>query len=224
MKNVANESIILSACGATWHFERPGNLEERWAALETEEFNRDERIPYWLELWPASVALGQWLCKNVSRIKDKKCIEMGCGLGFSALVAASLGAHVLAFDYEKEAVSYARHNARINNLAPHPLLLFCVADWRQQAMRSKSAACIWGADIIYEKRFIEPVTTFLDRHLEPGGTVWIAEPGRSVYNDFRKKTVEAGWLATLADTLPAPIPGRPGCQNRIQLWEFTRPA
>lgn len=110
MKNVKNERIALSICDVAWHLDRPGNLEEQWSTLETEVFNRDERIPYWIELWPASIAMGQWLYKNILHIKDKNCIEMGCSLGFSALVAASLSAHVLAFDYEREAVMYARHN------------------------------------------------------------------------------------------------------------------
>ncbi|MDT8323429.1 MAG: hypothetical protein RRA94_04895, partial [Bacteroidota bacterium] len=43
---------------------------------------------------------------------------------------------------------------------------------------------IIAADVIYEKRFIEPLADFLDRTLEAEGTVLLAEPNRMIAAPF----------------------------------------
>ena len=60
---------------------------------------QDERIPYWGELWPSSIALSEFLNENSELISGKKIIEIGCGLGLAGIVAAKLGGTVTLTDY-----------------------------------------------------------------------------------------------------------------------------
>lgn len=183
-------SIEFSLRGRQWKLLRPQNLEDLWETLSDDEFSDDERLPYWVELWPASLALALWLEEHHDAIKNRTCLDLGCGLGFTALVARNLGARVLGLDYEAQALRYAQQNAAANATpSPH----WAVMDWRQPAVAAKSCDYIWGGDILYEKRFAAPVFDFLQHALAPGGTVWMAEPGRNTYEFFMKLALGKGW-------------------------------
>ncbi len=92
--------IEVASGGRQWTLLRPESLDVLWEAMTEEEFTEDERLPYWVELWPASLVLAEWLTLNRDRIRDRVCLDVGCGLGFTALVASRLGARVVGMDYE----------------------------------------------------------------------------------------------------------------------------
>jgi predicted nicotinamide N-methyase len=60
------------------------------ALISEEEFAHDEFLPYWAELWPASLALAEAL----PDMSGLRVVELGCGLGLPSLVAAARGAEV----------------------------------------------------------------------------------------------------------------------------------
>ncbi|MDR2825421.1 MAG: 50S ribosomal protein L11 methyltransferase [Deltaproteobacteria bacterium] len=179
---------------------------------------QDERLPYWVELWPASIALSDWLLLNKERISGKKCLDLGCGLGLTALVASSLNAQVLAVDYEEEALRYARLNAALNKARPP---LWTVMDWRVPAVRPKAVDFIWGGDIMYERRFIDPVLDFLEYALAEGGLVWLAEPNRNVYADFRAALLQRGWKSTRVSSAWVDPLHAQKSQVSVSLWELS---
>lgn len=177
---LAGNAIAIAAFGREWRICRDANLEDLWEAMGEGDF-QDERIPYWAELWPASLGLGQWLYLNKSRIEGKHCLDLGCGLGFTALIAAWLGAPTLACDYEMVALRNCATNAALNRVSP---LAWICMDWRAPAILAHSLDFIWGADIIYERRSMAPVLELLAASLAPGGVAWLAEPGRGVFTAF----------------------------------------
>lgn len=212
-------SIHLSLCGREWTLLRPTDLETLWESLSDEEFAEDERIPYWVELWPSSLALALWLQRNQQKIAGKRCLDLGCGLGFTALVGAWLGAKVLAMDYEADALSFARKNAEANAL-PQPL--WTIMDWRQPAVAARSCEFIWAGDIMYENRFVEPVFSFLDHALADNGLVWIAEPGRSAYDHFKRALLSRGWrYVRVAQEYVEPLHEQ-NVPTTAKLWELAR--
>jgi predicted nicotinamide N-methyase len=215
--------IKVQAAGRLWQLKRPADLETIWqniasAENQPKEFAQDERLPYWVELWPASIALADWLLLNKERISGKKCLDLGCGLGLTALVASSLNALVLAMDYEEEALRYARLNAALNNVRPP---LWSVMDWRAPAVRSKAVDFIWGGDIMYERRFIDPVLDFLEYALTEGGMVWMAEPNRNVYADFRAALLRRGWESTKVSSAWVDPLHVQKSQVSVSLWELS---
>ncbi|MDR2489167.1 MAG: methyltransferase [Desulfovibrio sp.] len=211
--------IRFTLCGRDWVLLRPACLEVLWETLDDGEFGDDERLPYWVELWPSSLALAVWLKRNQNRIIGRNCLELGCGLGFTSLIGAYLGAKVLAMDYNADALSFARQNAEANAL-PHPL--WVLMDWRKPAVAPKSCDFIWGGDIIYEDRFVEPIFAFLDYTLADNGRAWIAEPGRITFERFKTTLLAEGWRfrrmageyvdALYAQKIPV----------SVNLWELSR--
>ena len=211
--------ICVAACGRDWSLRRPAALEELWDSLDEEEFGEDERLPYWVELWPASLALAELLFEEREYICGKRCLDLGCGLGLTAMVGTWLGAWVMAVDYEPEALLFARRNADANTI-PQPL--WTAMDWRRPALARGSIECVWGGDIMYERRFVSPVLAFLGHVLARGGKAWMAEPGRDVYDHFRAALVAGGWQSRLVRTVTVdPLYVQPVGVG-VKLWELTK--
>lgn len=211
--------IAVAACGREWILHRPARLEDLWDAMDGEDFAGDERLPYWVELWPASVALADWIQENQDRIRGKICIDIGCGLGLTAIAASFCGARVIGMDYEPEALRYARRNAAANKVSQP---LWVAMDWRFPAVSPGRADFIWGGDIMYERRFVDPVLRFIRHALAPGGTVWMAEPDRNVYRFFRSALFHDGWSAKPVYTGRLPAIYIQPERVSVTLWEITR--
>jgi len=73
---------------------REEDMEALWERVGDEDFGEDERMPYWAELWPASLLLCRWLFAKSADISGKLCLELGGGLGLSALAGSAAGARV----------------------------------------------------------------------------------------------------------------------------------
>ena len=183
--------------GRVWRLSRPADLESLWEAMgqgpAPAGWEDDERLPYWVELWPAAVLLARAIAARPELVAGRACVDAGCGLGLASIVAADAGARVLGFDYEPEALVFARRNAELNLAADIAHPVFAVMDWRRPAIAGGVADVILGADILYERRFFEPVAAFLDHALAPGGRALIADPERSVSADVCERLRARGW-------------------------------
>lgn len=211
--------IRFRLCGREWTLLRPADLEQVWESISADAFSADERLPYWVELWPASLALAVWLERNRDRIRERVCLDLGCGLGFTALVGSLAGARVIGMDYEPAALSYARKNSALNG-APGPL--WAAIDWRRPAVAPKSCACIWAGDIIYENRFVAPVFDFLEYSLARDGVVWLAEPGRNACELFTHTLIAGGWRAHCAAVSTVDALHAQSSPVSVRLWEVSR--
>ena len=205
--------------GRLWRLSRPADLESLWDSLGQEQFGDDERLPYWVELWPAAVLLARFIAANPQLVAGRACLDAGCGLGLPALVAASAGARVLAFDYEPQALVYAQRNAALNLRGGEAAPVFAVMDWRTPAVPKGGAEVILGADILYERRFFEPVAAFLEYALAPGGRVFIADPERSVSAGTADRLQAKGWRAATAHSARV---AQSGQHQTVRLLEIAR--
>src|SRR2546421_499109 len=116
----------VQIAGRTYAFTRvadPNRVLEQVAAEE----DRLEKIsgrrkngdilhlPYWAELWDSALGMAQLLVKRFSschRVTLSPChlLDLGCGMGFTGMVAASLGLNVTFADLEQPALLFARYN------------------------------------------------------------------------------------------------------------------
>jgi predicted nicotinamide N-methyase len=131
--------------------------------IDEEAFTRDEFLPYWAELWPASRALAAAL----PPVAGLDVVELGCGLGLPSLVAAAGGAQVTATDWAADAVDLLRRNAARNELR----LTVERRDWRDR-WRGRFDLAL-AADVLYERRNVEPLVDRL-RALAPSALVGLA--------------------------------------------------
>ncbi|WP_319542854.1 methyltransferase domain-containing protein [uncultured Pseudodesulfovibrio sp.] len=209
--------VTVDVEGRIWFLDRAADLEALWDQMDDADLGDDERVPYWAEVWPASVLLGRHILRNAELLCDKVCLDLGCGLGLTGMIASSVGAKVIAFDYEWPAVRFARHNTDLNNV-PQPLWM--VMDWRQPAVKPHAFDFIWGGDILYEKRFFEPLIHLFRHALKPGGKIWIGEPVRTVSRPVWDELRERGFVPEKLTVEKVALCGQ---NPTVNLWEITIP-
>ena len=187
--SVEDNCIRISVAGMEWRLGRPADLEQLWEAMGPADF-ADERIPYWTEIWPASLVLAHWLHMRRQEIRNRICLDLGCGMGLTALMASCLGAKVLAVDYELQALQQGSANAAANSVGQP---WWVAMDWRAPAVRKNAIQLLWAGDVLYEKRFMQPVLQFMEYALAKQGEAWFAEPGRQIFRQFPGLAASNGW-------------------------------
>lgn len=157
--------------------------------VDEAEFDADERLPYWADLWPAARALTRFLLDTNSPPAGRV-LELGCGVALPSLALRSVGASVVATDYYDDALAFARCNAERNALPPLPTRLL---DWRDPPGNLPPADLVLAADVLYERRNAEALAALLPRVTAPAGAVLLADPGRAHLRDFREMIAATGW-------------------------------
>lgn len=160
--------------------EQISNVDELVDEISDDEFNFDERLPYWAEVWPSAQALTGFVLKNKNLFNNKNVLELGCGIGLVGIAATLAGANVLFSDYEKEALEFTKRNYFLNFKKHANTVLL---DWRKPNL-NKSFEIILAADILYEKRFLNPVYKTIQRLNSANGEAYIAEPDRTIAKPF----------------------------------------
>jgi predicted nicotinamide N-methyase len=152
-------------------------------------------MPYWALLWPSGMALAEALLVAPEVVRQGRMLELGCGLGVTAIAALRVGAALWTADCFTEALAFCRYNTlRNTGRRPHPLLL----DWRGAAGREACVAAgpfalVLAADVLYELEDVAPLLDLVPRLLAPSGAFWLAEPGRRVSRAFTHAATERGW-------------------------------
>jgi predicted nicotinamide N-methyase len=157
--------------------------------IDEEEFDKDERLPYWAEIWPSARALARRLSRE--DLKGRRAIELGCGVGLATVAALDGGARVLATDYYEAALDFARHNARQNTgREPETALL----DWKAPHLDGPGAFdLVFAADVLYEEGSARALAGLVPSLLAPGGEALVADPGRQYEPLFRELVLERGF-------------------------------
>jgi predicted nicotinamide N-methyase len=154
-------------------------------------------LPYWATLWPSGLALAEAVLQRRAQVAGRRALELGCGLGVTAVAALQAGARLAVADCFAEALAYCRYNALVNTgAAPRTLL----ADWRLDAgrrrlVRAGPFALVLAADVLYEREDVEPLLALVPRLVAPGGWFWLAEPGRATSAEFVRRAAAIGWRA-----------------------------
>jgi ETFB lysine methyltransferase len=191
--------------------------------IDEAEFDRDERLPYWADLWPAARGLARHLLDSPPF--PGPVLELGAGVALPSLALRWRGAAVLATDYYADALLFARANAERNaggRGAPLPPLATRLLDWRAPPADLPRFPCVVAADVLYEPRNVDTLLGLLPRLLAPGGAALIADPGRAYLPAFRTAAAAAGWrLTDLPDRDEASSAGEQ-IRSRIRLLQLTR--
>jgi predicted nicotinamide N-methyase len=170
-----------SFSGKTYLIKKIKNLDELVDRVDVEIFKKDERLPYWAELWPSAIGLSRHIAANPHLLFGKSVLELGCGLGLTSLVLRNCHPKsLLLTDYEPESLQIASDNFILNGLdRPQTHLL----DWRKPDM-DLTFERIVASDVLYEERFFAPLLQVLIKYLKPGGMILLAEPGRPIAQPF----------------------------------------
>jgi predicted nicotinamide N-methyase len=165
--DVANKSLSIL---------KPRNSDD----LITEaDYVRDERLPYWADVWPSSLILAKRLADETGG--GRSLLELGCGLGIVSITAMRSGFRVVASDYYEDALHFTRANAW-RNLRREPAAR--MIDWRALPTDLGAYDVIVAADVLYEMTYAQLVADALAAALAPDGTAIIADPGRVAVDQF----------------------------------------
>jgi predicted nicotinamide N-methyase len=173
--DVAGREIVL------FHPESAEDL------IDERDFERDERLPYWAEIWPSAKILAARVAKMPSR--GRTLLELGCGSGLVATAAALGGLRVTVSDDYEDALRFARANAWLNRIsAPDTMLL----DWRALPDGAPRFDVVVASDVLYEREYGELVPRAIGALLADSGTAYVADPGRVGREEFLRSLTSCG--------------------------------
>ncbi len=150
------------------------------AAVRT-AFSKDEYMPYWTDIWPASRMLAKAILHE-TWTPGTEALEVGCGLGLSGISALAMGLKVTFSDYDPCALRFASDNAKLNGFTNFTTMLL---DWRAPPEDWK-VPVILAADLIYEMRNLTPLIAFIKKLLQPGGVCLLTDVDRVPHHAFRE--------------------------------------
>jgi len=161
---------VIEVHGETFSIQHPRDAE---TLIDEAAFEHDERLPYWADIWPSSIALAMAV-----RPLDGNCrtlLELGCGLGLVTAAALRAGFEVTATDYYEDALSFTRLNGQLNAARePHTMIL----DWRYLPTAIDAFDMVVAADVLYERAHGPIIARAIATTLRAGGRALVADPGR----------------------------------------------
>jgi predicted nicotinamide N-methyase len=185
--NIPACEFNLVSNNRTWTFSKPRDPDKLLDLVSEKQFELDRFLPYWAECWPAAEALFGFLERNDFQ-RHMRVLELGCGLGIISSFLSGIVDTAVACDISVDACEFSQNNIlRHNGRA----LVVC-ADWRKPPF-SRQFDIVIAADVLYEYQCILPVVNALETLVLPSGEVFIADPVRAHWSEFKKRITEKGF-------------------------------
>ena len=197
----------------TFSILRPKNSDD---LIREEDFVKDERLPYWADIWPASTVHAAHLVGLAKRgaRRNRKGLELGCGVGLVTTAAMIADYDMLATDYYTDALAFTRANAwRETGKSPDARMI----DWRAFPKEVRDFDLILASDVLYEKEYARLLPGIFKRALAPGGMVIVADPGRVGVPEFMEECKQQGLVIRSKVTHPFDV-GE--IHQKIDLYEI----
>ncbi|MBA2596624.1 MAG: methyltransferase domain-containing protein [Chloroflexia bacterium] len=155
----------------------------------------EQHLPYWAEIWPSGVALAATIARQPGALDGRRVLELGCGLGVTAIGALHAGADLLVTDYAPEALALCALNAldQTGRMPDTRRVNWRDSDTTLSTLQGERFPLVLAADVLYESRDVEPLLALVEQVVEPGGELWLAEPGRPPAARFLEAIRDRGW-------------------------------
>ena len=186
--------VSVPLAGGDISLETPRSADE---LINEIDFERDERLPYWADIWPSSVALAGVV--SALRGDGKRALELGCGLGLVTIAALRAGFDVLATDYYEDALLFARRNG-LSATGREPRTRH--ADWRAFPTDLGKFDLVLASDVLYEREYATLVAEAIVATLAPGGVALVADPGRVALLSFVTACEQRGCTVGIRTRVP----------------------
>ena len=142
-------------------------------------------FPLWSKIWEASIVLANHMAA-MPVDPQNHLLEIGCGVGVIGIVAARYGHRVTMTEYNRDALNFARANARVNHASKSSELGITELDWTKPDLEGRFDM-ILGSEVIYKEEYFEPLLGLFRRYLKPGGEIILAEGLRKTSLEFFKR-------------------------------------
>lgn len=193
--DLRDDTVTIPGSTITLQVTRPASTD---ALLDQAADDPEQNLPYWAELWPSGIALAAAIHEDPETVRGKDVLELGSGLGITAAIALAAGGQVLATDYAPESLLLTKVTSlRHTGTEPRTLQV----NWRQPSAElleghRSGFPVVLAADVLYERRDIDPLLELFDRVVAPDGVLWLAEPGRPPASIFLETASRQGWSFT----------------------------
>ena len=142
-------------------------------------------FPLWSKIWEASIVLANHVAAMPVDPRGRL-LEIGCGVGLVGIVAANCGHRVTMTEYNRDALNFARANARVNHTSGSSELGIVELDWTKPVLEGRFDT-ILGSEVIYKEESFEPLVGLFRRYLKPDGEIILAEGLRKTSLEFFKR-------------------------------------
>lgn len=123
-------------------------------------------------------------------IRNKRILEVGCGIGLSSLLLNLRQADITATDQHPDAGPFLVENTLLNHARSIP---FVRTGWADADSGLGLFDLIIGSDLLYEPDQVQLLAGFIDQHAKATCEVIIVDPGRSLHGRFSKRMVALGY-------------------------------
>jgi predicted nicotinamide N-methyase len=173
-------------------FERPGYTLELFVPnarevldhyMQQKQEQEQVPFPHWTKLWPAALAMGDFIQQHPAIINNRKVLELAAGLGLPGFVAARYAASVCSSDYLEDAVATMSRSAEHLHLSNFTCKLL---DWNFLP-DDLTADVLLLSDINYDTDQFDQLYQVLQRFLQQGTIVLLGTPQRLMAKPFIEK-------------------------------------
>lgn len=198
--------------GAPLDVLHPANADD---LISEDDFVKDDRLPYWADLWPSAHALAARMAGG--RGGGRTLLELGCGAGLVSTAAARAGYEVTATDYYQDALDFTRVNAWRNAGARIAARL---VDWRSFPADLGPFDAVVASDVLYERAYAALLAYAFSRTLARGGVGVMTDPGRVAVDAWLAECSGRGLEVRLVEQVPYEAGA---IRQTINVYEVTWP-
>jgi predicted nicotinamide N-methyase len=169
-------------------------------------------IPYYTALWPSAVALAEYIVRRFGRLDNRRVLELGCGLGLPAIVAAKMGATVLAVDAHPDNEAYLRRNVALNGITT---LSYRTQRW-EDLPGTRGFDVVMASDVLYETEAARSLASAMTSACATAGAILLADPGRDLLQAAVTRIGDRGFapgITVLNDCLVVEFAGPPSVRE-----------
>lgn len=142
--------------------------------------NAEMPFPYWARLWPASLALSEFIIDHSNLLHSKTVLELAAGVGLPALVASAFATKVYCSDYIADAVNLAEESVKLNGITNMECMQL---DWNQHSV-FPAADIVLMSDVNYEPAAFDGLLQVFQVLLQQQKTIVLASPQRLMAKPF----------------------------------------
>ena len=139
-------------------------------------------------VWPSSEVLAHFMFDYV--IRNKRILEIGCGIGLTSLMLNKRNADITATDYHPEVEGFFKKNTALNK---DKVIPFVRTNWADALSALGEFDLILGSDLLYEDEHAGLLSKFINQHSKTNCEVIIVDPGRGRHAPFSKMMVRLGY-------------------------------
>jgi methyltransferase-like protein 23 len=151
--------------------------------LQQKQVQPQVPFPHWTKLWPAALAMSDFIYQHPELVQHKNVLELAAGLGLPSFVAARYAVSVCCSDYLPAAVDTMAKSAQHLQLSNVTCQLL---DWNHLPDHL-TADVLLLSDINYDPDQFDRLYQVLQRFLQQGTLILLTTPQRLMAKPFIEK-------------------------------------